>query len=92
MYTVVGLSPVLPFSGRGRGSAHLDVVWSVHGIVASAYGGSYSSVAFSGNILNEIGVMRFLCNEIAMSDGFEKQTSAATVPKSVHANDVSLEI
>jgi len=31
-------------------------------------------------------------NEIAMSDGFGKQTSAPTVPKSVHANDLSLEI
>jgi len=37
-----------------------------------AYGGSYSSVTYSGNIRNEIGVMRFLCNEIAMPDGFEK--------------------
>ena len=51
-----------------------------------AYGGSYSSVTFPGNIRNEIGVMRFTCNEIAMSDGFEKQTSALTVPKSVHVN------
>ena len=38
-----------------------------------AYGGSYSSVTYSGNIRNEIGVLRFPCNEIAMSDGFEKQ-------------------
>ena len=35
-----------------------------------AYGGSYSSVTSSGNIRNEIGVMQFPCNEIAMSDGF----------------------
>ena len=33
-----------------------------------AYGGSYSSVTYSGNIRNEIGVMRFLCNEVAVSD------------------------
>jgi len=26
-----------------------------------AYGGSYSSVTYSGNIRNEIGVMRFPC-------------------------------
>ena len=57
-----------------------------------AYGGSYSFATSSGNICNEIRVMRFLCNEIAMSHGFEKQTSAPTVPKSVHANDISLEI
>ena len=57
-----------------------------------AYGGSYSSVTYSGNIRNEIGVMRFLCNDIAMSEGFEKQNLAPTVPKTVHANDVSLEI
>ena len=31
-------------------------------------------------------------NEIAMSDGFEKQNLAPTVPKTVHANDISLEI
>ena len=36
--------------------------------------------------------MRFPCNEIAMSDGFEKQNLAPTVPKTVHANDLSLEI
>ena len=59
---------------------------------AQAYGGSYSSVTYSGNIRNEIGVMRFPCNEIVMSDGFEKQNLAPTVPKIVHANDVSLEI
>ena len=46
----------------------------------------------SGNIRNEIGVMRFPCNEISMSDAFEKQTLAPTVPKTVHANDLSLEI
>ena len=57
-----------------------------------AYGGSYSSVTSSDNIRNEIGVMRFPCIEIAMSDGFEKQTLAPTVPKSVHVNDLSLEI
>ena len=57
-----------------------------------AYGGSYSSVTYSGNICNAIGVMRFPCNEVAMSDGFEKQNLAPTVPKTVHANDVSLEI
>jgi len=34
-----------------------------------AYGGSYSSVTYSGNIRNEIGVMQFPCNEIAKSDG-----------------------
>ena len=38
-----------------------------------AYGGSYSSVTYSGNIRNEIGVMRLSCNEITMSDRFEKQ-------------------
>jgi len=32
------------------------------------------------------------CNEIAMSDGFEKQYLALTVPKTVHANDLSLEM
>ena len=37
------------------------------------YGGSYSSVTSSGNIRNEIRVMRFPCNEKAMSDGFEKR-------------------
>ena len=57
-----------------------------------AYGGSYSSVTSSDNIRNEIGVMRFPCIEIAMSDGFEKQTLAPTVPNSVHVNDLSLEI
>ena len=56
------------------------------------YGGSYSFVTYSSNIRNEIGVMRFPCNEIAMSDGFEKQNLALTVPKTVHANDLSLEI
>ena len=50
------------------------------------------SVTYSGNIRNEIGVTRFPCNEIAMSDGFEKQNLAPTVPKTVHANDLSLEI
>ena len=54
-----------------------------------AYGGSYSSVTSSDNIRNEIGVMRFPCIEIAMSDGFEKQTLAPTVPNSVHVNDIS---
>ena len=29
---------------------------------SAAYGGSYSSVTSSGNIRNEIGVMRFPCN------------------------------
>jgi len=53
-----------------------------------AYGGLYSSVTNSGNIRNEIGVMRFLCNEIAMSDGFEKQNLAPTVL----ANYLSLEM
>ena len=57
-----------------------------------AYGGSYSSVTYSGNIRNEIGVMRFPCNKITMSDGFEKQNLAPTVPKTAHANDLSLEI
>ena len=51
-----------------------------------AYGVSYSSVTSSGNIHNEIGVMRFPCNEIAMSDCFKKQSLAPTVPKRVHAN------
>jgi len=59
---------------------------------AQAYRGSYSSVTYSCNIRNEIGVMRFLCNEIAMSDGFEKQNLAPTVPKTLHSNDLSLEI
>ena len=57
-----------------------------------AYGGLYSSITYSGNIRNEIGVMRLPCNEIAMSDSFEKQNLALTVPKTVHANDLSLEI
>ena len=59
-----------------------------------AYGGLYSSVTYSGNIRNEIGVMRFPCNEIAVSDGFKKQNlvQTSTVPKTVHANDLSLEI
>ena len=38
-----------------------------------AYGGSYSSVTSSGSIRYEFGVMRFLCNETAMSDGFESR-------------------
>ena len=53
-----------------------------------AYGGSYSSVTSFGNIRNEIGAMRFPCSEIAI----EKQILAPTVPQSVHANDLSLEI
>ena len=57
-----------------------------------AYGGSYSSVTYSGIIRTEIVVMRFPCDEVAMSDGFEKQNLAPTVPKTVHANDLSLEI
>jgi len=68
-----------------------------------AYQGSYSSVTYSGNIRNEIGVMRFPCNEIAMvscpdhtSRSHEaevwSQNLALTVPKSAHANDLSLEI
>jgi len=41
------------------------------------------------NQLNyEIGAMRFPCSEIAI----EKQILAPTVPQSVHANDLSLEI
>ena len=36
--------------------------------------------------------MRLPCNEIAMSDGFEKQSLAPTVPKTAHANDLSLEM
>ena len=35
----------------------------------------------------ELGVMRFPCNEIAMSDGFEKQILAPTVPRCVHTSD-----
>ena len=59
-----------------------------------AYGGSYSSVTSSGSklIRYELGVMRFPCNETAMSDGFEKQILAPTVPRCVHASDVSFEI
>ena len=57
-----------------------------------AYGGSYSSVTSSGGIRYEFGVMRFPCNETAMSDGFEKQILATTVPRCVHASDVSFEI
>ena len=45
-----------------------------------AYRGSYSSVTSSGSIRYELGVMRFPCNEIAMSDSFEKQILAPTVP------------
>ena len=36
--------------------------------------------------------MRFPCNEIAMSDDFEKQILAPTVPKCVHAKDLSFEV
>ena len=36
--------------------------------------------------------MQFLGNKVAMSDNFEKQNLAPTVPKTVHANDLSLEI
>ena len=36
--------------------------------------------------------MRFPCNEIAMSDDFEKQILAPTVPRYVHANDLSFDI
>jgi len=43
-----------------------------------AYGGSYSFVTSSGNIHNEIGVMRISRNEIAMSDSFKKQILAPT--------------
>ena len=57
-----------------------------------AYGGSYSSVTSSGSIRYEFGVMRFPCNETAMSDGFEKQILAPIVPRCVHASDVSFEI
>ena len=57
-----------------------------------AYGGSYLSVTSSGNIRIEIGIMRFPCKEIATLGGFEKQTLALSVPKSVHANDLSLEM
>ena len=57
-----------------------------------AYGGSYLSVTSSGSIRYELGVMRFPCNEIAMSDGFEKQILAPTVPRCVHVNDLSFEI
>ena len=56
-----------------------------------AYGGSYSSVTSSGSIRYEFGVMRFPCNETAMSDSFEKQILAPTVPRCVHASDVSFE-
>ena len=56
------------------------------------YGGSYSSVTSSGSIRYEFGVMRFPCNKTAMSDGFEKQILAPTVPRCVHASDVSFEI
>ena len=57
-----------------------------------AYGGSYSSVTSSGSIRYELGVMRFRVTKIAMSDGFEKQILAPTVPSCVHANDLSFEI
>ena len=57
-----------------------------------AYGGSYSSVTTSCRFGYEFGVMRFPCNETAMSDGFEKQILAPTVPRCVHASDVSFEI
>ena len=50
------------FSGWARDHFH----YAEEGV--QAYGGSYSSVTYSGNIRNEIGVMRFPCNEIAMSD------------------------
>ena len=56
------------------------------------YGGSYSSVTSSGSIRYELGVMRFPCNEIAMSDGFEKQILAPTVPRCVYGNDLSFEM
>ena len=57
-----------------------------------AYGDSYSSVTSSGSIRYEFGVMRLPCNETAMSDGFEKQILAPTVPRCVHVSDVSFEI
>ena len=57
-----------------------------------AYGGSYLSVTSSGSIRYEFGVVRFLCNDTAMSDGFEKQILAPTVPRCVHASYVSFEI
>ena len=57
-----------------------------------AYGGSYLSVTSSGSIRYEFGVMRFPCNETAMSNGFEKQILAPTVPRCVHASDLSFEI
>ena len=57
-----------------------------------AYGGSYLSVTSSGSIRYELGVMRFPCSEIAMSDGFEKQILAPTVPRCVHASDLSFKI
>ena len=57
-----------------------------------AYGDSYSSVTSSGSIRYEFGVMRLPGNETAMSDGFEKQILAPTVPRCVHASDVSFEI
>ena len=76
-------------------------VVSVHALIqhcikpeegVQAYGGSYSSVTSSGSIRYEFGVMRFPCSETAMSDGFEKQILAPTVPRCVHASDVSFEI
>ena len=52
-----------------------------------AYGGSYSSVTSSGSIRYELGD-----SEIAMSDGFEEQNLALTVPRCVHGNDLSFEM
>ena len=65
----------------------LALNWQLSEEGVQAYGGSNSSVTYSGNILNEIGVMRFLCNKIAMSDGFVKKNLALT-----DVNDLSLDI
>jgi len=55
------------------------------------YRGSYSSVTFSGNTRNEIRVMRF---RVMKYDRMASRSRdlAPTVARSVHANDLSLEI
>ena len=57
-----------------------------------AYGGSYSSVTSSGSIRYELCDFRVTKQPCPVSDGFEKQILAPTVPRCVHASDVSFEI
>ena len=60
-----------------------------------AYGGSYSSLPLPAVFVMNSELCDFPCYEIAMSrlsDGFEKQILAPTVPRCVHANDLSFEV